>query len=295
MKRGILCIVATAFLFSTMEIASKFVVHDIDPFQLTFLRFLVGGLFLLPFALRDMRRRNLKLGRGDWLFLAGTGFLGVTVSMSLFQAALLWAKASVVAVVFSANTIFTSLFAVLILKEKFGWRAAVAILLGLLGVLCILNPFAVNPDVKGILLALAAAVVFALYGVISTSRVGRYGGFVLNSASFLMGSLLLLPLLLATGRPVVAGITLANLPVMLYLSFFVTGIGYTCYLTAMKETSAIQTSTVFFIKPALAPLLAWVLLGEAVTPAMALGIAAIVCGAVLLFLGKRKRAAALGS
>lgn len=290
MKRGFLYIAATAFLFSTMEIASKLIVNEIDPFQLVFLRFLVGGLFLLPFALVDVRRQGLKLGPRDLLFFVGVGFLGVTASMSLFQAALLYAKASVVAVVFSCNTIFTSLFAVLILKERFSWRSAVAIGLGLVGVVVILNPLNMNPDFRGIALACASAVLFALFGVIGTTRVGRYGGFVLNSFSFLAGVVLLLPFLLLTHRPLVAGIDGGNIWVLLYLGVFVTGIGYACYLTAMRRTSAIETSAVFFIKPALAPLLAWAILGERPTVGMAAGVVAIVLGAGLLFRGRQAAA-----
>ena len=44
----------TAFLFGTMEIALKIGGNTFDPLQLTGLRFLIGGLVLLP-----MTRRNI--------------------------------------------------------------------------------------------------------------------------------------------------------------------------------------------------------------------------------------------
>jgi threonine/homoserine efflux transporter RhtA len=131
--------------------------------------------------------------------------------MSVFQAALLWAKASVVAVVFSTNTIFTALFAVLILREKFSWGAGAAIVMGLVGVACIMNPFAMSPDWRGIGMSLGSAVLFALYGVLGTRRVARYGGFIMNSASFLIGAVLMLPFMLLFRVPVVAGIDSGNL------------------------------------------------------------------------------------
>lgn len=297
MRKGILCIAATAFLFSTAEIASKLVAGALDPVQLVFLRFLIGGLFLLPFAIRDARRRGLRFGAGDWLFFALTGFLGVAVSMTVFQLAIVYAKASVVAVVFSTNTVFTALFAVLILKEKLSWSAAAAVALGLAGVACIMNPFALSADLTGLALALAAAVVFALYGVVGTKRVGRYGGYVLNSFSFLMGVVMMLPVMLAAGTPMFAGVTWGNLPVVLYYGVFVTGLGYVFYLTAMKETSAIMTSSVFFIKPALAPLLALLALGpsEAMGLPGWIGILLIVIAALVMFWGRirAKKAAAI--
>ena len=47
-KLGTLCIVLTAIAFGTMEISLKIAGTAFTPFQLTFLRFLVGGLLLMP-------------------------------------------------------------------------------------------------------------------------------------------------------------------------------------------------------------------------------------------------------
>lgn len=283
MKKGYLYIAATALLFSTAEIASKMVASQLNPYQLVFLRFLIGGVFLLPFALMDIKKRALKLGWKDLGFFALTGFIGVAVSMSIYQLSLMHASASAVAVIFSTNTIFTSLFAVVVLKERFTWSTALAIALGLIGVAFILNPFSMNPDLLGMGLALLSSVLFALYGVIGTSRVAKYGGFILNSFSFLAGVLMMLPVMLLCGVPVVAGVNRGNIITVLYMGIFVTGLGYLCYLSAMKETSAIETSTVFFIKPALAPLLAMAVLGDTVGMNFLYGIVLIVAGALVMF------------
>jgi drug/metabolite transporter (DMT)-like permease len=260
----------------------------VNPIQLTFLRFLVGGLFLLPFAIVDIRRRGIKLRLKDIGAFALLGALGITISMPLFQTAVLFAKAGIVAVVFSTNTIFTAFFAVWILHEKFNAFSVAAIALALLGVVCLLNPFAVTPDAKGLALALASVVAFALYGVLGAGSARQFGGFILNSFSFLFGSLLLLPLMAVLKTPVVQGITLQNLPVLLYICLAVTGLGYMFYFAAMKETSAIETSAVFFIKPALAPLLSLLILGEAIALNTMLGIVFIVAGAFLLFWRKSR-------
>ena len=298
MKKGYLYIALTAFIFSTAEIATKFVANQINPIQLTFIRFLVGGLFLLPFAIMEIRRRHIRLTVKDLLTFAMLGAVGITVSMPLFQSAVVYAKAGTVAVIFSANTIFVAFFAVVILKEKFTAVAAAAIALGLIGILCLLNPLAASPDTKGILLALASALFFALYSVLAGGKVRQFGGFITNSISFIAGSLLLLPLMAFTNTPVIQGITLQNLPIVLYICLIVTGLGYMLYFTAMKDTSAIETSSVFFIKPALAPVLSLIILGEAIRLNTLLGIAFIVAGAFLLFWRKARvasREARLGN
>ncbi len=50
MKKAYIFVILTAFLFGTMEVACKLAGSELDPFQLTFLRFAIGGLILLPFA-----------------------------------------------------------------------------------------------------------------------------------------------------------------------------------------------------------------------------------------------------
>ncbi len=46
MKKGIIYIFITAFAFSTMEIVGKLISTQINPFQLTFIRFFIGSIFL---------------------------------------------------------------------------------------------------------------------------------------------------------------------------------------------------------------------------------------------------------
>ena len=93
-KKEILYILITAFLFSTMEVALKIAGNDLDPFQVNFIRFAVGGLFLLPFALRDMKKRQVKLNKIDIIYLFALGIICICISMLAFQLALLYANAN---------------------------------------------------------------------------------------------------------------------------------------------------------------------------------------------------------
>lgn len=285
---GLICILTTALAFSTMEIAGKTLSDQINPFQITCIRFFIGGLFLLPFAIRQMHQQNIRLGISDVLFFFLTGAVGVCVSMSFFQLAIRETDASVVAVIFSTNPIFTLPLAAFFLHERMTKHRLIAFLMSLIGIILIFNPLSITADLRGILLALAAAVTFSFYTVMGRTRLDRYGGLILNSFSFLAGCVLLLIALLLFRQPVLSGVNGSNLPTLLYLGIFVTGVGYLCYFLAMKYTSVITASTVFFIKPALAPLLAFLILHEEIGPVMALGIALIILAAVFLFWGERR-------
>ena len=56
MKKLVLFILLSATLFSTMEVVLKIAGNQLDAFQLTLIRFFIGGMFLLPFALMEIKK-----------------------------------------------------------------------------------------------------------------------------------------------------------------------------------------------------------------------------------------------
>ena len=116
MKKGYLYITLTTILFSSMEIMLKSISNSFNPIQLTFERFFIGGLILLPFAIKSLKSKELSINKDDikqFLFL---GFMCVVVSMIFYQLAVTHTKASVVAVIFSCNPVFVMLFAYIFLS-----------------------------------------------------------------------------------------------------------------------------------------------------------------------------------
>ena len=118
MKRGYLFIALATLFFSTMEIALKEVAGLFNPVQLNLTRFLIGGLVLIPFARRMLRKRGVRIDGLSLVKLAGLGFLGIVVSMTLYQLAVENTNASVVAVLFSCNPGFVLVFAGLVLRTQ---------------------------------------------------------------------------------------------------------------------------------------------------------------------------------
>ena len=69
----IIYVILGAFTFSTMEVALKLSGASFDPLQLTALRFLIGGLCLLPMAVSGLKKRDVHLTGKDYGYLS---FLG---------------------------------------------------------------------------------------------------------------------------------------------------------------------------------------------------------------------------
>lgn len=299
MKRpssGYLYIVLSALIFSTMEVMLKTVHGVFAPMQITDLRFLIGGLLLLPFALRSMKRRGAVFTRADAGYFALTGFLCVALSMVLYQMAVTYTKASVVAVIFSCNPIFVTMLARPLLKEAIHRNHIIALALELLAVFIIIDPLHAAIDPTGALLAIASALVFSFYSVVGKTRTPRFGGIAVTCLSFLFGASELL-LLLLLGRtavggalfsslgltifvnvPLLSNIPLSALPSLAYICAVNSAAGYVCHMMALEKTSAQEASLIFFLKPMIAPLFAFLFLREEITGTMLLGIACFLLG-----------------
>ena len=86
--------------------------------------------------------------------------------------------------------------------------------------------------------------------------------------------------------PILSGINLQNIIPLILLGVLVTGFGYMFYFKAMDTTSVTTASMVFFIKPALAPIFALLILNESISINTIIGIALILIGAYFIFVKK---------
>lgn len=289
MKKVYFFVVLTAFLFGTMEVALKLAGSEMDPFQLTFLRFMIGGLLLLPFAAAEMRKRNIRLTLKELLYLLYVGILGIPLSMLFFQLGVMNSNASTASVLISVNPLFTMIFAHFMTDEKLKKNNVIVLLIGLLGILFMIKPWDLQAGntVKGVVLMLLAALFFGLYTVAGKISVQKMGIMAQTSISFILGSLVLLMVILFMGRPVVSGIA-ENWLLVAYISIFVTGLGYFSYFTAIKLSDATTGSIAFFLKPAIAPVMAVIFLKETILWNTYIGIGLILVASWLNIRGKKK-------
>lgn len=265
MKKAYGFVVLTALLFSTMEVACKVAGNDLDPFQLTFLRFLIGGLILLPFGIAEMKKKEIKLDSKDILKLLGVGTIGIPISMVLFQVGIMNCNASSASVMFSINPLFTMVCAHLLTSEKITKQRLAALTIGIVGLVFIIRPWDVQEGntVFGAVCLLLAAITFGFYTVTGKMVSQKIGSVAQAGISFLLGAAVLLIVIIIMGRPVLEGVT-DNIPIILYTGIFVTGLGYYSYFTSIKLSDATTGSFAFFLKPALAPIIAVIILRETI-------------------------------
>lgn len=68
--KGYVLLVLTIFMFSTLEVVTGTMKNLINPLQLTFLRFFIGGVVFLPPAIKKREKVQAK----DLLFFWSWGY-----------------------------------------------------------------------------------------------------------------------------------------------------------------------------------------------------------------------------
>ena len=156
--RGMLWMAATGLLFILLNTIMKRLAHELDPWLVGFLRYLMGALVMLPPVLRLgalwPKAPGLQFVRG--LFHAG--------GMMLWFAALPMVTLAELTAIGFSGPLFICLGAVVFLGERMSGVRWSAVLIGFAGVLLVVKPWegaGFAGISTGMLLMLASAPVFA--------------------------------------------------------------------------------------------------------------------------------------
>lgn len=289
MKKVIIFILIPAFLFGTMEVALKIGGASFDSLQLTFLRFIIGGIVLVPFAIKEynerFRSKGEKLTAKDWGWLTMVGIMSIPISMLAFQIGIKGCNASTAASIICLNTVFTMIVAHLFTSEKLDKNRYLAVAMGFVALFFMIRPWDVQAGntAFGLTMMVVASSAFGAYTVMGKQSLARIGIFTQTAASFILGSAVLLVIMLATGRPVFEGVM--DHPMLIaYIGILVTGVGYLSYFLAIKYSDATTGSLAFFIKPAIAPFVAIIVLHETIMWNTVVGIVLLISASFVTLL-----------
>ena len=278
---GIINLILAIALFSTFEVTSKIIGQKMSPNQITFTRFFIGGLVLLPFAIIKIKTTKIKLKIHDYVNMGILGIVNIVISMGLIQFGLLYTNASVCAILFSINPLFVVLFARIMEKEKITINKIIGLLLGIIGVILLFYD-SINKktsNILGLILILSSAICFSFYTVLGKKITNqmKIGSLITTSISFLFGSIALIPICIVSKDSVIPN-TEGILVYVLYMSIIVTGIAYVFYFNGLSKIGAGLGSMMYFAKPALASIFSVIILGEVISLNMIFGIVIIGVG-----------------
>ncbi len=295
---GALFVLAASVLWGTTGTAATFA-PDVSPLAIGAVAMGFGGLLQTAIAARPMRTYSTSL-RGQWRTVA-LGALSVALYPLAFYSSMHLAGVAVGTVVSIGSAPLASAVIERVMdKRRFTGRWAAGAVLGVFGavLLCIADAGSADAIAvadtgwstpAGIALGLLAGLTYALYswaahrliatGVPSRAVMGTVFGF---------GGLLLLPVLAATGAPLVE--SWQNLAVGVYMAVVPMFAGYVLFGWGLARVRASTATTLSLTETVVAALLAVVVVGERL-PALAWAGAALIAGSlfVLTLPGMRAR------
>lgn len=265
---------------SSTATAAKFAVRELPIALVPVVRFGGAGLCLLPLVWRrDAWRRMARESGGRLLASAA---LCVPINQSFFLSASRLAPTTHVGIVYSTCPLVVLGLAVGLGQEKLVWGRLLGIVACVLGVVVVGagNLWQWGPEsagaFEGDLLLVGAVISWGGYLTVTKPLIARHGALLALAGTFLLGSVLVLPLALAT-YPTWGSLLTEASPAawrsLAYLTLVVTVLGLAFQNQALRRFDASQVAAVGNAAPLLTIIWGAWLLGESITPALLLGAA----------------------
>ncbi|MDW7738460.1 MAG: DMT family transporter [Bacillota bacterium] len=257
-------LLAAVLIWGTSFVAGKLAYTDIGPVLLAFFRFSVAFLVLFPALIRYRHIRSLPL-----IPIALIGFMGVTLFYSLQNIGLYYTSAANTGLIQGSIPVFTLLFSVYLLGERFTWLRSLGVLLSVLGVVMIVlitgNDHGGTNPLLGNILVLLSAAAWAFYTVKSKPLLKKIPQQVLVAASMFFGLVFLLPVLIIEMSIMdYAQISLSSWAVILYLGLFASGFAFLFWNYGLKHVDASEAGAYTNLAPVIGVVSAAFVLGEAI-------------------------------
>ncbi|WP_294180563.1 DMT family transporter [uncultured Schumannella sp.] len=293
---AVLALVLASALWGTTGTAASFFPDDVSPIAVGSATMGIGGIVL--FALAGRRAVSVLRSRVPRRWVA-LGALGVVVYPLAFYSGMDLAGVAVGNVVaLGSGPVFSALLEWLLERRPLSRRWLIATALAVVGIAALATSRALFGDTEsgegragdapfaGIAVALVAGLAYALYTYASGRAIAAGGtSRGVMAAMFGLGGVALVPVLAATGAPLlqspdtvgIAGYLVLGPMVLAYLLF---GIG-------VRELRSSHVTTITLLEPVVATLLAVVVVGERLAPLGWGGVALILLGLSVLVSARR--------
>src|ERR1700704_2963866 len=281
----------TALCWAGNAIVGRLAAGHIPPVTLSFLRWSLAFLIIIPFAWKHLVRdwAAIRERLGTMIVLS---FTGIGAFNTLQYWALEHTQALNTLLLQSAGPLFVAGWALVLLGIRLTLAQAGGIVLSLTGVLVILlhGDLTTLKNVefnRGDMIFMLALAIFGLYSVLSLKR-PRIHGLSFVGFTFGCGALSLVPLLIweLLTRPVMQ-LDTANLLTLFYVAVFPSTLAYLCFNRGVQLIGANRAAPFFHVVPVFGSAMAIVFLGERPQLFHIIGFALVLTG---VFLASRKPA-----
>ena len=241
-------------------------------------------------ALLVMRPKFLRLPLKDELMFILIGITGGSFYFFLQNTALTYTYAANVSIIVALSPILTVILAQLFSRngERLGKWVYIGAVIAIAGVvLVVLNgtlSFHLSP--VGDLLALAAALMWAIYSILIKKYTEQYDNFIVTRRVFFWAFLTAVPLMLLTdGMPSMAALFSAPKVWIswIFLAVFGNAVCFAIWNIAFKRLGVVVTNNYLYASPFVTVVVAWLLLKEPISVMSVIGAVLITIGVIFAY------------
>lgn len=270
---------ATGVQVGAAMVATRFVVHDIGPASLAFVRYAIAVLCLVPPLLMSAR---VRFAGRDLLAVMALGIVQFGVLIALLNLGLRFISSTRAALLFATFPLMTMIIAAWLGRERLSGPKAAGVVLTIVGVGVALGERLISESAAGewlgALLVLAAALCGAICSVLYRPYLTRYPTLPVGAWAMLASVIFLAAPAGAEGLFTQAPRLDAEGWLAVLFIGLSSGIGYVLWLWALKHTTPTQVTVFLSLSPITAALLGVWLLAEPFTIGVLLGLAGVGAG-----------------
>jgi drug/metabolite transporter (DMT)-like permease len=284
-KAAVLAAIFVTFLWSTSWVLIKWGLRDDLP-ALTFagLRYVLAALCLLPFVLRQPHLSALRAMPGrQWARLAVFGLLFITVTQGAQFLGLKYLPAVTVGLLLNFTPVVVALMGIALLAERPTIRQWLGVALYLTGIMVYFYPVMIpESEALGIIIVAMGVLFNAGSSIMGRhiNREERTGPLVVTTISMGVGAAVLLLIgLLIEGVPTISP---TNWVFIVWLAVVNTAFAFPLWNHTQRTLSAVESSIINSTMLAQIAILAWLFLGESLTPQDIAGMALVIAGTLVV-------------
>jgi drug/metabolite transporter (DMT)-like permease len=283
-RQAHLLLLVSVLIWGTMHPISKLLfAQGLTPWQIALDRLGLSALSMIVVA--GATGRLARLGRyrvRDLFMVAGVGFLGYFVSITLGLLGLSFLPASMNSLLSNSSPLFVALLAPLLLGERPTRRSLCGLVAGFSGVaILVLSRGGPGGDVAlvGVGLSLLSSACWAVYTTVSRRTTARVDPVVVSLVASCVSVIPLAVIVVAEGQlDHVASAPPLALVGLLWLGIIATGLTFLVWTSALRRLKATSVAAYSYLIPVIGVITAAVVLGEQPTPLFLLGSALVLGG-----------------
>lgn len=272
-----------ACIWGSTFISSKVLLGYLEPIEILLYRFLIGYLTLTVIKPKPMP--FLGWVKEFWCFAAGA--LSVTIYFMCESSALKYTNAGNVGIIIALVPIFTALLSFIFIKEeKPSYWYYIGFVIAISGIVLInweqVKVF--HFDARGYILAIAAAFSWAMFSTVTKAKI-YLQGYLLESTKRILfyGIISSIPLLIVFDVSLEFS-KLGNTTVignLLFLGVLASGLAYLAWNWMISVLGAVKATVFIYINPVVTFIVAFLILGEAITLHTVFGATLVITGLIL--------------